>query len=137
MIKDELRLVTEADVLSDPTAVIGDLYFDPIYGQSEVIAGSDALAQRLAIKLTFVKGSYKFNTRYGIDYFNDILTENPNFILLNGIFVNAITETPGVAKIADPGLEFSFDRSTRTFSLDSGNVICDNGETAIFGGGTL
>lgn len=100
-----LTAVTDA---ANPTE--GDLHLD---GEAlSLVDSRDAIAQHIRIRLRFFLGEWFLDQREGIPFYRDILTKNPSRSLVESIYRQAITDTPGVDSLEKFAL--SIDASTRT-----------------------
>ena len=95
-----------------------------------IVRGDDALLQHLALRLRFFLGEWFLDLRVGIPYFEDVLIKNPNLITVQGIFREAILETPGVASISR--FDLDVDASTRIMTLDFTVIKSADGEPLDF-----
>lgn len=95
----------------DPTT--GDL--DVSTGTLQIITGPEEIAQKLRIRLRFVRGEWFADENAGIPYFDEIFVKNPSFEAIQAIYRQAITTCPGVAGIEN--FTMVFDAATRKLSL--------------------
>lgn len=58
-------------------------------------------------------GEYFLNTTIGVPYLEEIFKKNPNFNVVESIFINEILAVPGVIRI----LEFNMDQNKDTRNL--------------------
>lgn len=116
--------LTAAPSEADPTApgldatVPKDLALDSS-GDLEVpprlVAGAEAVAQRLGIRLRRWAGEWFLDQREGIPYVQSILRKGVDLPLVEALFRRCILETPGVASLASFSSEL--DRSVRRLSV--------------------
>lgn len=105
-------------------------------GGLELITGTDEIVQKLVTRLQFFLGEWFLDARQGIPYFEDVLVKNPDLVVIQGIFREAILETPGVAALLGV-IETTVDRALRILSvsftaqLESGDVVEFNREFLI------
>lgn len=105
-------------------------------GGLELITGTDEIVQKLVTRLQFFLGEWFLDARQGIPYFEDVLVKNPDLVAIQGIFREAILETPGVAALLGV-IETTVDSALRILSvsftaqLESGDVVEFNREFLI------
>ncbi len=104
----------------------GDLDFSS--GGLQIVEGSDEIAQKLFTRLQFFLGEWFLDRRQGIPYYQKILIKNPELIIIQSIFREAILETPGVASLLDV-IQTTLESATRKLSvrfsarLESGEIL--------------
>lgn len=104
----------------------GDLDFSS--GGLQIVEGTDEIAQKLFTRLQFFLGEWFLDRRQGIPYYEKILIKNPDLIIIQSIFREAILETPGVTSLLDV-IQTDLESATRKLSvrfaaqLDSGAVL--------------
>jgi hypothetical protein len=88
---------------------------------------SEAVAQRLKIKLLFFKGEWFLNTEFGVPFYQRIFTKGITKGQVDNIFRNQILDTDGVLSIIT--FESTFNNSSRAYSLtfsckvESGEIV--------------
>lgn len=80
-----------------------------------LVAGSDAVAQRIGIRLRRWAGEWFLDLREGIPYLQSVLRKGADLPLVEALFRRCILETPGVASLASFTSEL--DRSVRRLSI--------------------
>ena len=99
-------------------------------GDTTIIEDAETVRQRLEIKLKTFKGTWFLDVTFGIPYYESILGANPNPIVLDGIFVEAILDTPGVSRLAEP-ISYDHDYTNRVTGI-SFTAITTEGESVPF-----
>jgi len=99
------------DLMLDET---GDIDFDGV--DVSVESGASVVAQRLAMRLSIVKGAWIFDKNFGTPYYQNILGGKFSPTILNAVFLDVILTPPGVLKLFAP-IEYSFDRRTRHLGM--------------------
>lgn len=104
----------------------GDLDFSS--GGLQIVEGADEIAQKLFTRLQFFLGEWFLDRRQGIPYYEKILIKNPDLVIIQSIFREAILETPGVTSLLDV-IQTDLESATRKLSvrfaaqLDSGGIL--------------
>ncbi len=104
----------------------GDLDFSN--GGLQIVEGPDEIAQKLFTRLQFFLGEWFLDQRQGIPYYEKILIKNPDLVIIQAIFREAILETPGVTSLLDV-IQTDLETATRKLSvrfaaqLDSGVIL--------------
>jgi hypothetical protein len=90
-----------------------DLVFED--GKLVFVTGAAAVRQHLQLRFQTFLGEWDFDQNLGVPWFQNILTKQTSFVVVNQILRDTILETPGVDEL----LEFSFelDRPTRVATL--------------------
>lgn len=83
--------------LNKASSFFGDLVFDQ--GDLVINAGVDAVRQNVIQRLKTYLGEWFLNTQIGIPYYEQILIKNPSRGNVDGIFQNAILNTPGIVSL--------------------------------------
>ena len=113
--------MTTTDLLLDDTH---DIAFD---GANIFISTSKAVvAQRIYMRLSIFRGEWFVDKSFGVPYYKNILGKAFNPMTMNAIFVGAITETPGVRRLAEP-INYKYDARLRTLALKF-KVLLTTGE---------
>lgn len=86
---------------------LGDLKLTDSNDDLELVDGADAIAQDITSRLRTFLGEWFLDTRIGMPYFQKILGQKPRINVLQSIFTDAISQTPGVNKINDLSIEYS------------------------------
>ena len=81
----------------------------------QLVSSTEAIAQRLAIKLRIFLGEVLTRLSFGIAYFTKVLVKNPDPRDLDAIFRGAIIETPNVTRL--PEFDLNRDNETRQLSV--------------------
>ena len=81
------------------------------------------VAQQLDNRLSLFVGEWFLDLRLGIPYWERIIGQKPDLLLLRTLFLRAIRETPGVASV--PKLELAFDRAARTLTVEGEVTLLD------------
>lgn len=103
----------------DPTQPT-DLALDPDTWDLEIpprlIRGAEAVAQRLMVRLRWIKGEWYLDQNQGVPWFEILLGQkNPDVRLVEGIIRQAILSTPGVTSVQE--ISVTYDPTTRHASL--------------------
>ncbi len=104
----------------------GDLDFSS--GGLQIVEGPDEITQKLFTRLQFFLGEWFLDKRQGIPYYEKILIKNPDLVIVQAIFREAILETPGVTSLLDV-IQTDLETATRKLSvrfaaqLDSGVIL--------------
>lgn len=88
---------------------------DVINGNLQLITGDEEIAQLLKNRLLSFRGEWFLNLELGLPYFEQILEKATSLSAIEGIYLKAITETPGVRDIETFRLDF--DPATRQIDL--------------------
>jgi hypothetical protein len=112
------------DIALDP--LTGDLALDA-HGDFDTVTGRDAIAQHMLIRMRFLYGEWHLDEREGVPWFEQILIANPDISGITELFRRTIAETPGVAYVRS--LVLDFDRSTRTLTVTTAQVVTTDGES--------
>jgi hypothetical protein len=102
-----------SNIALDYTGQTGDL--DLTGHRLNLTTGEEAIEQNLRIRLRFFLEEWFLDTRLGIPYFREVLIKNPNMLLVQSIFRNAILTTTGISTVNT--LTSELDKSTRSLSL--------------------
>lgn len=76
---------------------------------------TDAITQRLKVRLLFFKGEWFLNINFGVPYYQSILRKGISKGKVDGIFKTTILETPGVITLLN--FVSTFNPVTREYSL--------------------
>lgn len=74
----------------------GDLFVSPTYRSAEITSETEKIAQDLWVILRTIKGSYKLNPDFGVDYIN---------IIESGYIVSNIKTTISVELLKHPAVD--------------------------------
>jgi hypothetical protein len=85
-------------------------------GHLTFLEGHEAIAQKVKIRLWFVRGEWYLDQREGIPYWTRVLVKNPDIPALEAMFRRVIQGTPGIAVVER--LSLTLDRATRAATLD-------------------
>lgn len=99
------------DLQLDPTT--GDL--DLRSGRIPLTSGTEAVAQRIRMRLGMWRGEWFLDRRLGVPYFQEVLTRIRDVGRLRSIFRDAILGTEGVASV--PRLELDLDAGQRHLTV--------------------
>lgn len=108
----------------------GDLHIS----QSGDITITDSIKQKIQVKILWILGEWKWNKEEGIDYFNYVLTKNPDIEIIEGILREKIFEIEDIVDILD--IEINIDakrRSGKVSYVVSTDEETIRGEVAING----
>lgn len=82
-----------------------------------IITGTEAIAQRLWIRLNFFRAEWFLNRLEGVPYYSAILGQKPIKNVVEPIFRQVILDTPGISDIVS--LTFlPSDKAKRQYALD-------------------
>lgn len=85
----------------------GDLFIS----QSGDIMLTDSIKQKIQVKILWILGEWKWNKEEGIDYFDYVLTKNPDIEMIEGIIREKIFEIEDVVDVID--IEIKIDARNR------------------------
>ncbi|HPQ71531.1 MAG TPA: hypothetical protein PKW95_20565 [bacterium] len=102
----------------------GDLEFSD--DKLSTITAGEVIRQRLLVRLSTFRGTWFADPNFGVPYYQKVLGHQFNPVIMNAIFVKAITDTPGVVQLKEP-IHYEWDRRLRVLTL-SFTVIADTGE---------
>ena len=85
------------------------------------VSGIDEIAQRVKIRLLFIRGEWPLNTELGTPYFDEelqrgLISKGVEPAAVAFIFREVIEQTPGVVRVVE-GPELSLDVATRALSV--------------------
>lgn len=109
------------DILSIKDLAVGedgDLELPP-----RLVAGVDAIVQRLRIRLRFWHGAWFLDTKQGIPYIESVLVRAPDLALVESLFRRVILGTLGISAIK----EFTMALEGRRLSIDALAVVLADG----------
>ena len=89
----------------------GDLFIS----QSGDINLTDSIKQKIQVKILWILGEWKWNKEEGIDYFDYVLTKNPDIEMIEGIIREKIFEIEDVVDVID--IEITVDAKNRRGSI--------------------
>jgi len=92
----------------------GDLLIEN--GDLVLIAGKEAIAQDLNIRLEFFLGEWFLDTRIGVPYFTEVLGQKPRIGLIQSFFRKVILLTPGITDVSNMLLDYT--GSTRVLTVE-------------------
>lgn len=105
----------------------GDL--EVTLGSARVVTGTEALAQRLSIRLKFFRGDWFLNVLEGVPYHDYVLRKRTSAAVRREVFRRAIATTRGVQQIVSLNVEL--DQRTRVLSV-TGEVLAEDLSTVPF-----
>lgn len=105
----------------------GDL--EVTLGRLRVCTGTEALAQRLRIRLKLFRGDWFLNVLEGVPYHDYVLRKRTSPAVRREVFRRAIVTMRGVKQLVS--LEVSLDRRARTLTV-TGEVLADDLSTVPF-----
>jgi len=91
-----------------------------------LITGEAAIEQQVRIRLRFLVGSWYLDEAQGLPYLEDILIKNPDLLLVQSLFREAIESTPQISAVNDINVTLGEARKlTVTFSatMDTGAAL--------------
>lgn len=115
-----LPLRTPKDLALDPTT--GDLAVTAV-----LLTGSDAIMQRILIRIRFFLGEWFLDTQLGIPWRERIMIKGVDARDVKQILVKAIESTPGVAQVLN--FDCVLDGRTRTLTVPAMTIMLDDGST--------
>lgn len=111
---------------TDPASEhFGDLLLDG--GRLVLLSGSEAVAQRVRVRLLTFLGEWRFDVNRGTPWLEQILGRAPDLSLITSILRQRIAETDGVSEVLS--LSLDVDRANGGLSV-SGRIRADSGESA-------
>lgn len=75
----------------------GDLYLSPM---GDIVL-ADSVAQKIAIRLKWFEGEWRWNRDEGLPYFQSLLIKNPDLDLMEAQIRAKIFEVPEVTEVKD------------------------------------
>lgn len=96
---------------------LDDTNWDLVVENSDlaIVDRQDAVKENIKQRLRLFLGEWFLDTASGIPYYQDVLKKNPNPVIVQGVFQDAIINTPGVLELLDFQLNYS--RSARTLEI--------------------
>lgn len=94
-----------------------------------LVEGADAIAQKVGIRLRFIRGEWFLDERIGLPYYTDVLVKNPDLTVVQSLFRRAIASTPGILEIVRFSL--TVDAARRVARVEF-QARADNGDTIRF-----
>lgn len=91
----------------------GDLILED--GDLQLNEGLESIRQNLQARLSFFLGEWFLDVDAGVPYYQDVLRKNPDPVVLDGLFKEAILGTPGVIGLDE--FDMQLDTSARLFKL--------------------
>ena len=91
----------------------GDLRI--VNGDIVMIEGLDEVRQRVLFRMRTQLGEWDFDTTLGLDYFGEILKNDPDLALIQTRILTLVATTPGVLQVRD--LDVSLDAPSRTMRV--------------------
>lgn len=82
----------------------------------QLVSGADAIAQDMSVRFQFFQGEWRFDTRWGMPYYQKILGQKTGLAAIKSIFRDAILKTPGVETLNDLVVEEG-SRALRSLSV--------------------
>lgn len=80
----------------------GDIDFD--YENSDLTI-TDSIVQAITIRLRWFLNEFKYNTSFGVPYYEDVFVKNPNMNLIRQDLAEAIQKVTEVEEILELNLE--------------------------------
>lgn len=105
---------------------------DVVNGDLSLIENQDAIRQNIRQRLLLFLGEWFLDTAAGVPYYQDVLKKSPNPQVLQGVFQDAIFNTPGVLELlsyeqeydpAERTLQISFSVRTETGNIDFTEIL--------------
>lgn len=78
-------------------------------------SGLEAIRQNLQSRLSFFLGEWFLDVDAGVPYYQDVLKKNPDPVILDGVFKDAILGTPGVIGLDE--FDMQMDTALRQLKL--------------------
>lgn len=100
----------------------GDLDIDR--GELRLVKGSDAIRQRLRIRLGLARGEWYQDLRVGIPLYERVLVSGDDIPTVVGVYAKAITTMEGIRGLVR--LEHAYDPGSRELRLFGEAVSVDN-----------
>lgn len=92
------------------------------------VTGEAAIEQNVRIRLRFLEGSWFLDEALGIPYIDTILIKNPDMLLVESIFRQAVESTTGIQSVET--MDLSLD-ATRKLTV-SFTATMDTGQALVF-----
>lgn len=92
----------------------------------KLIEGEAAIEQNVRIRLRFLEGSWFLDLAQGIPYVDTILIKNPDLLLVESIFREAILSTTGIQSVNTMDLSLDLTRKLTvsfTATMDTGQAL--------------
>jgi hypothetical protein len=113
-----------SDIALNYVGQTGDL--DLTGHRVSLITGEAAIEQQVRIRLRFLTGSWYLDEAQGLPYLEDILIKNPDLLLVQSIFREAIESTPQISAVTNINVDLGEARKltvTFTATMDTGAVL--------------
>jgi len=113
-----------SDIAFNYIGQTGDL--DLTGHQVSLITGEAAIEQQVRFRLRFLTGSWYLDEAQGLPYLEDILIKNPDLLLVQSLFREAIESTPQISSVNSINVTLGEARKLSvTFSatMDTGAVL--------------
>jgi hypothetical protein len=105
--------------------VPGDLQLTADGRDLQRVSGPEKVRQNIKVRAATFKGSWRYDRRLGMPYFEDILAFGASVELVRRRFFDMLTGTPGVLSVQ--ALTIRFDRAAETIFVEF-TVITDTSE---------
>ncbi len=92
-----------------------------------LVAGADAIVQRLRIRFVFWLGAWFLDLRQGLPMIEKVYERNPDLTVIETLFKRAITTCPGIAAVK--AFAMAFDRRRRELRVEQFEVTLRDGST--------
>jgi hypothetical protein len=109
--------------------VLGDVKLTADGRDLELISGAAKVAQSIKTRAGIFKGSWRYDRRIGVPYFEDILVFGATVELVRRRFYDLVAQTDGVLSVQ--AITVTFDRTTETIFVafqaltDTSEIIRD------------
>ena len=80
-----------------------------------IVTSTEAIAQKVKIRLQFFLGEWFLDTRLGVPYFQQVFVKNPKISTLQTIFRGVVVNTPGIDRVEQFSL--ALDPATRKLTV--------------------
>jgi len=85
-------------------------------GELVFVTGQEELTQFIGQKLKTFFGEWFLDLRLGIPYFEVIFQKQPDPAVIDAVYINEITDTPGVTSLRE--FDANLNKTSRTMSVD-------------------
>lgn len=110
-----------------PSIAFSELAMDPITGDLAfppyIVRGPDAVLQKIRQRFKFFRGEWFLDQNLGVPYLQSIFVKGPNRVLIDAIFNEVLSGTPGVASVAS--FSSSLDLPSRTLTVNFQLTLVD------------
>lgn len=112
--------------------VLRELALDSVTGDLQIangslafLSGAAAVAQRVSVRLTTLRGEWTFDTQLGTPWLQEIMDGQADETIIHSIVSKRIRDTEGVADIE--ALSVDINRTNRTVTI-TGRIRSDTGD---------